>query len=155
AVLAGALPHDDEVPRAVHRDGRRVLVAGREGVDLEVLSGFHTGTGETLPYDAVIEGTLPAAVLVALPDHDEISCVGLTDGGIALIVSRVGIGPELGARDGSGSGVTLCEDAAVGAVLARAGIRRSATAVPGHDEVARAVAVHGRISLIVRRVGIH
>jgi hypothetical protein len=77
SVSARALPGHHEVSVGVHGHGRCDLVAGRGGVDLELLALADAAGGEALAVDAAAAAVLP----VALPGHDEAAVVGHGDGG--------------------------------------------------------------------------
>src|SRR5262249_31159941 len=141
AVLAKALPGDDELARLVDRDDRGLLVAGRVGVHLELRPELVARGVEALSEDAVAVTVLPPA----RPDHDELAggchCHGLSDR--VLEAGRVRVDEELG-TDRAATAETLAVDLRVRRV-------ELTVARPHHDEIPSAVPGHPRVVLFARR----
>ena len=114
AVLAVALPGDDEVAGGVHGHGGHGLAVGRVGVDLELAALGDPGGVVPLGVDAVV-----AAVLVAVagPGDDEVA------GGVhghrrgELLAGPEGVDLELAALGDAVVVVPLGVDAVAAAVL--------------------------------------
>ena len=92
AVLAVALPGDDEVAGGIHGHLGKSLIAGGVGVDLEFAALGHAGRVVALGVDAVA-----AAILaIALPGDDEVAGGIHGHAGEFLIAGGVRVDLELG-----------------------------------------------------------
>ena len=95
AVLAGALPDDDELAGAPHADGGLVLGADGVGVDLELDAELDAGGVEALG----AESSERALILIEIgPGHHEVSSGVDIDRRDGLLVKGVGVDLELGAE---------------------------------------------------------
>src|SRR5262249_35779611 len=105
AVLAIAVPDDDEVPRLVHCHTGSFLVAGGVGIALELAALHHSRRIVTLPKNA----SLAAVLGIAFPDNDEVARRVHGHAGATLDVGGVGIDLELAALGHTRRVVTLPE----------------------------------------------
>jgi hypothetical protein len=136
--LVLAHPHDHEGPGGVGGHPAVVLVAGGEGVHLE-LRPHRAGGVEAPRHDA-------AAVVAAVvrPGHHEAAARRRSDGGLDLEAGRRGVDRELRALRHARGVEALAEEAEIAAVLA--------IALPGHHEAAVGEVGHARVALAVRGV---
>src|SRR5262249_19762233 len=113
AVLAGALPDDDEIAARIDRQLRKDLVSRRVRVDLELASQLGPGGVEALTEDAVAG---PVAAVV-LPHDDEASRSVSGDPRVLLEAGQVRVHLELRTDLGARRVEALSDDSQLKAAL--------------------------------------
>jgi hypothetical protein len=142
AVLALALPGNDEVAIARHGHRRAELVARGVVVDPELGRLGDAGGIEAPGEDAIAEPSW----LGLYQANDEVAVARACHGRVVLVARGIDVDLELGSLGDAGPVEAPGEDAKVGAVLV--------LALPGNDEVAVARHGHGRVVLVARAVDV-